>query len=120
MKRTAVPRLRRATPERDGFTAARRPHIRPLTARTDPARRRPVAAVGRELFLPQPVEPAAVWQPGRGPVNPPRTGWITGLTYAETEDLLDWLEANGYPPAELSVPDEAGFAVRWPGFGEVG
>jgi two-component system response regulator MprA len=52
----------------------------------------------------------------RGPADPPQTGWVTGLTRAEAEGLLDWLEANGYPPAELSFTDGVGFAVRCPGF----
>ena len=55
-------------------------------------------------------------QAGRGPVDPLPTGWVTGLTRAEAEDLLDWLEANGYPPAELSFTDGVGFAVHSPGF----
>jgi two-component system response regulator MprA len=52
----------------------------------------------------------------RGPVEPPATGWVTGLTGAEAEDLLDWLAANGYPPAELAFTGGVGFAVRCPGF----
>jgi CheY-like chemotaxis protein len=114
-----------AMPELDGFAVAsqlradphtRGMHIHCLTGRTDPDSRRRAAAVGCELFLPKPVEPAAVLQAVRGPVEPPSTGWITGLTSAEAEDLLDWLEANGYPPAELSFTDGVGFAVRCPHF----
>ena len=113
-------------PELDGFAVARqlrsdpttrRAHIHCLTGHTDPDSRRRALAVGCELFLPKPVEPAAVLQAVRGPAEPPSTGWITGLTHAEAEDLLDWLEANGYPPAELSYTDGVGFAVRCPGFG---
>jgi hypothetical protein len=36
-----------------------------------------------------------------------------GLTKAEAEDLLDWLEANGYRRFELDFADGEGFVVRW-------
>jgi hypothetical protein len=43
----------------------------------------------------------------RRPVN------FQGLNKSQAEDLLDWLEANGYGPAELTyAPD--GFTVRCP------
>jgi hypothetical protein len=35
-----------------------------------------------------------------------------GLTKTEAEDLLDWLEANGYPLAELDYIPGKGFTVR--------
>ena len=113
-----------AMPELDGFAVARQlradphtrgTHIHCLTGRTDPDSRRRATAVGCELFLPKPVEPAAVLQAVRGPIDPSTTGWVTGLTHAEAEDLLDWLEANGYPPAQLSFTEGVGFAVRCPG-----
>ena len=31
----------------------------------------------------------------------------SGLSKAETEQLLDWLEANGYPPVEVSFEGDA-------------
>jgi CheY-like chemotaxis protein len=110
-------------PGLDGFAVARqlradprtrRARIHCLTGRTDPDSRRRALAVGCELFLPKPVEPESVLQAVRGPVDPPGTGWVTGLSRTEAEDLLDWLEANGYPPAELSWTEELGFAVRCP------
>jgi YesN/AraC family two-component response regulator len=42
--------------------------------------------------------------------------WLSGLTRAQAEGWLDWLEAHGYPPAHLSYQDGQGFAVRCPGF----
>jgi hypothetical protein len=39
--------------------------------------------------------------------------WTTGLTRTEAEELLDWLEANGYGERELSFQPEQGFQVRW-------
>jgi hypothetical protein len=35
-----------------------------------------------------------------------------GLTKTEAEDLLDWLEANGYPLGELDYIPGKGFTVR--------
>jgi hypothetical protein len=42
-------------------------------------------------------------------------GWVRvfGLTKTEAEELLDWLEANGYPDRELCPQSEAGYMVRW-------
>jgi hypothetical protein len=36
-----------------------------------------------------------------------------GLTKEEAEDLLDWLEANGYRRFELDGAEGGGFEVRW-------
>jgi hypothetical protein len=36
-----------------------------------------------------------------------------GLTKAEAEQLLDWLEANGHGPAQVSYQDGQGFTVRY-------
>jgi CheY-like chemotaxis protein len=38
----------------------------------------------------------------------------SGLTKAEAEKLLDWLEANGRPDPEVVYKDGEGFSVRWP------
>jgi PAS domain S-box-containing protein len=35
------------------------------------------------------------------------------LTKVEAEELLDWLEANGYPNPELDYEEGKGFVVRW-------
>jgi CheY-like chemotaxis protein len=126
-----------AMPELDGFAVARQlradphtraTHIHCLTGRTDPDSRRRASAVGCELFLPKPVDPDAVLRAIRTPARTPAAStegrqagrWVTGLTHGEAQDLLDWLEANGYPPAELSFTEEEGFAVRCPSFGPSG
>jgi CheY-like chemotaxis protein len=116
-----------AMPGLDGFAVARqlradphtrRAHIHCLTGRTDPDSRRRAGEVGCESFLPKPVDPAAVLRAVGGPAEPPGNGWITGLSRPEADDLLDWLEVNGYPPTELAFVDGEGFAVRCPpGFG---
>ena len=38
---------------------------------------------------------------------------VAGLTKGEAEDLLDWLEANGYQQRELSYNDRQGFVVQY-------
>jgi hypothetical protein len=37
----------------------------------------------------------------------------SGMTKTEADDLLDWLEANGYGCVELSETPDHSFAVRW-------
>jgi hypothetical protein len=37
----------------------------------------------------------------------------SGLTKTEADDLLDWLEANGYEHYELVAVNDQSFAVRW-------
>ncbi len=37
---------------------------------------------------------------------------VTGLTMAEAEELLDWLEANDYPPADLTHSADKNFSVN--------
>jgi hypothetical protein len=36
-----------------------------------------------------------------------------GLTLREAEELLDWLEANGYRERELAIGPGEKFTVRW-------
>jgi CheY-like chemotaxis protein len=120
-----------AMPELDGFAVARqlrsdpqtrRAQIHCLTGQTDPDSRRRAGEVGCKSFLPKPVDPGAVLRAVGGPVEPasPSTngrqagGWVTGLSSTDATDLLDWLEANGYPPAEVSYVEGEGFAVRCP------
>jgi hypothetical protein len=38
----------------------------------------------------------------------------SGLTKTRAEVLLDWLEANGYPPAVLTYEKSTGFVVHLP------
>jgi hypothetical protein len=37
----------------------------------------------------------------------------SGLTKTQADDLLDWLEANGYEHYEISAVNEQSFSVRW-------
>ena len=43
----------------------------------------------------------------------PGSACRSGLTKAEAEELLDWLEANGYSHRELGYENGQGFVVRW-------
>jgi hypothetical protein len=52
----------------------------------------------------------------RPPVVPDEEGWasVSGLTQHEAEELLDWLEANGYTRREVVYAPESGLiTVRW-------
>ena len=37
----------------------------------------------------------------------------SGLTKTQADDLLDWLEANGYEHYEISSVNDQSFSVRW-------
>ncbi len=110
-------------PGLDGFAVARRLRADPrtrgaaihcLTGLTDEVARRAARAAGCEAFLTKPVDPAALLEAIR-PQSPAGTEWADGLTKAEAERLLDWLEAQGVA-GELTVEDGQRFAVRCPGF----
>jgi CheY-like chemotaxis protein len=114
-----------AMPELDGCAVARAlradpathaAHVHCLTGHTDPASRRDARAAGCEGFLTKPVDAAALLQVVRADVSRAGADWLAGLTKAQAEDWLDWLEANGYPPAHLAYQEGQGFAVRCPGF----
>jgi hypothetical protein len=51
----------------------------------------------------------------RPPVVPDAEGWavVSGLTQREAEDLLDWLEANGFTQREVLYTPGPGVTVRW-------
>jgi hypothetical protein len=38
---------------------------------------------------------------------------VSGLTKAEAEELLDWLEANGYLGSQLAYAADGGFTVSY-------
>jgi hypothetical protein len=42
-------------------------------------------------------------------------GWASasGLNQREAEELLDWLEANGFSQREVLYTDTSGITVRW-------
>ena len=113
-------------PELDGFAVARRlradprtraAHIHCLSGSGEPASREQASRAGCEEFLAKPLDAAALLRVVRRDVDRAEPRWVSGLTKAEAEDLLDWLEANGYAPAELSLRED-GFAVRCPGLRE--
>jgi hypothetical protein len=62
-----------------------------------------------------PLRTANLLQAVRMPVKGPAAEWLPGLTGAQAEDWLDWLEPHGHPPAELSYQEGTGFAVWSPG-----
>lgn len=128
LARQAAPRclfLDLAMPELDGFSVAhqlrrdprtRGIHIHCLTGSHDRAARERARQAGCELFLTKPVDAAALLRLVRRQVDMNRPEeWVEGLSRDQAEDILDWLEANGYPPGELDVREEA-FAVRCAGF----
>jgi CheY-like chemotaxis protein len=128
LARQAAPRclfLDLAMPGLDGFAVARQLrqdprtrgiHIHCLTGRHDRAARELALQAGCELFLTKPVDAAALLRVVRRQVDGNRPEeWVGGLTRNEAEDLLDWMEANGYPPGELDIREEA-FALRCPGY----
>jgi hypothetical protein len=51
----------------------------------------------------------------RPPITIEAEGWATasGLTQREAEELLDWLEANGFNQREVVYTPSAGITVRW-------
>jgi CheY-like chemotaxis protein len=114
-----------AMPGLDGFGVAdqlrRDPRTRGirihcLTGRHDPAAREQARQAGCELFLTKPVDAAALLRVVRRQLDAARPEeWVAGLTLRQAEDLLDWLQANGYPPGQVAVRGET-FAVRCPGF----
>jgi hypothetical protein len=75
-------------------------------------RRRTVGFDLQRRQLPEDVRPAG----GRAAPVPaaglPAPQVYTGLTKAEAEALLDWLEGNGQSGAELSYDEQSGFSVR--------
>jgi CheY-like chemotaxis protein len=102
----AVARSLRADPRTFGA------HVHCLTGRTDPVTRRKAEEAGCESFLAKPADPAAILQAVGGPDAPVGTQCRRGLTKAAAEELLDWLEAHGYPPAEVALDEAGGFSVR--------
>ena len=90
------------------------PHLEVREGRADPAACAGARRAGCALFLTRPVGPLPLPE-----VVDRRTGgaeaeWAYGLTKAQAEELLDWLEDHG-ARGELALLPE-GFAVRCPGF----
>jgi CheY-like chemotaxis protein len=101
----AVVRQVRADPRTSGV------HIHCLSGLADAQSRRQAEEAGFEQFLTKPVDPSALLRAVQGQVEAGE-GCVRGLTLQQAEDLLDWLQANGYPPATVAYVDSEGFAVR--------
>jgi CheY-like chemotaxis protein len=110
-------------PELDGLSVARRLRADPrtqgayihfLTTRMDEAADPEPIEAGCALFLTKPVDVNALLQVVQQELRCPRE-WVRGLTKAEAEELLDWLEAHGAAGA-LDYEEGRGFAVHCPGF----
>jgi hypothetical protein len=48
-------------------------------------------------------------------VSLPNAPWLDGLDLRQAEHLIDWLQANGYPPVEVRITLH-GVRLRCPGF----
>ena len=108
-------------PGLDGFSVARQlradprtvgAHVHCLSGHGDSASRKEAQEAGCELFLTKPVDSKVLLAAVREGTGKERS-W-TGLTKAAAEVLLDWLEANRFPPAELTYEKGTGFVVRIP------
>jgi CheY-like chemotaxis protein len=109
-----------AMPELDGFAVARHlrahprttgVHINCLTGLADDGAREQARQAGCETFFTKPVDAARLLEAVRRQVESPAAAQVTGLTKAQAEDMLDWLENHGCTGLEVSVTEE-GFAVR--------
>jgi CheY-like chemotaxis protein len=109
-------------PGLDGFAVARHlradprtrgAHVHCLTGQVDPLRRLQAEQAGCELFFTKPIDPDVVLQAIRGETAPQQAACVSGLTKADAEELLDWLEAHGLPAEVQLSRTEGSFAVRW-------
>jgi CheY-like chemotaxis protein len=109
-------------PGLDGFAVARQLRADPrtrgarihcLTGKRDADSRRQAHRAGCELYLTKPVDPATLLRAVHQGVGRSPTQLAAGLTKAQAEDLLDWLQATGRGPGEVSYEDGDGFSVRW-------
>ena len=113
-----------AMPALDGLSVARRlrsdplmegVHLNCLTGLTDHRAREQALLAGCESFLTKPLDIRAVLEVVRRQVERDGAEELQGLTKAEAETLLDWLEACGSTPPEVSVDGKQGlFTIRWP------
>ena len=87
------------------LTAVRQRRLRPAAAMPSTASMKPANL----------VRPSALAQENRQapqPGKPTEIARVPGLTMREAEDLLDWLEQNGYPEREV-VCEADMFTVRF-------
>jgi CheY-like chemotaxis protein len=100
----AVARTLRADP------LTRRTHIYGLTGQSDPEAQRQAQEAGCDRLLPKPVDVDVLLQAVQGPKSQETS--VTGLTLAEAEGLLDWLENQGVTERKGTI-DESGVTVRF-------
>jgi len=107
-------------PELDGLSVARTlradprtrgAHIHCVSGSSDPKAPQKAHAAGCDLYLPKPVDPAALLEAVRGPAESMRIGVVSGLTRPQAEDLLDWLQNQGCTRLEVLLA-EGTFTVR--------
>ena len=105
----SVARTLRADPRMEGV------HLNCLTGQTNRHAREQALRAGCENFLTKPLDARAVLDVVRRQVERPEAAELSGLTKAEAEVLLDWLETRGSASPEVSVDGKSGvFTVRWP------
>jgi CheY-like chemotaxis protein len=119
-------------PDIDGFEVCRRIKAHPATAAvpvlylsgvfTNTGDVSRALAEGADGYLTKPVEPEELLarmkvllrsHPAEEVARAAGAECRVGLTKGEAENLLDWLEANGYWQADLDYEDGNGFVVRW-------
>lgn len=104
----SVARLLRADPDLEGV------HVNCLTGLADRRARAQALLVGCTSFLTKPLNVRAILEVVRRQLEPQGAEELSGLSKAEAEALLDWLEERGSAPLELFLDAEGGFTVRWP------
>jgi CheY-like chemotaxis protein len=122
--RAALPRcvlLDIGMPGLDGFAVARQLRSDPRTrgtrihimsGRSDSSAQEAARRAGCEALLTKPIDVDVLTRLVRQLLDPD-AACVSGLTKTEAEELLDWLEANGYAPGELSYRPWEGFGVRY-------
>ncbi len=125
LARHALPRcvlLDLEMPGLDGYAVARQLRADPrtravrihcLTGKKDPASRNRARQAGCEDYLTKPVDAAALLRAVHLAQKRPQTMCAAGLTKTDAEDLLDWLQATGRGPGQVSCDEDGGFSVRW-------
>jgi len=104
----SVARMLRADPHLEGV------HLNCLTGLVDGRAREQALLAGCESFLTKPLDVRAVLEVVRRQVERQGAEELSGLSKAEAEALLDWLEECGSTPLEVSLDAVGGFTVRWP------
>jgi hypothetical protein len=83
-----------------------------VPVRTDLGLHQHASAAECERLLTKPVDPATVLRLVAEDVSGAERVEQAGLTMAQAEDLLDWLDTNGYSPAGVTCREGKGFTVR--------